>query len=71
MFSHAKKVILIFLLFFVCVLISVGRGANFKVGNFEFKKDLNLSLGLDLAGGSHLVFEADLSQIPSEKQKSI
>lgn len=33
-----------------------------------FKFDLKL--GLDLAGGSHLVFEADASKIPSEKKQT-
>ena len=70
MFSPAKKVVLIFLLFLVCAFISVKRDLSFKFGRFEFKKDLNLSLGLDLAGGSHLVFEADLSKISPHKQKS-
>ena len=36
---------------------------NFKIGKFEIKKSFNLILGLDLAGGSHLVFEADTSNI--------
>lgn len=70
MLSSAKKAILILLLFAVCAFISIRRDLNFKVGNFEFKKDLNLALGLDLAGGSHLVFEADLSKISAEKQKT-
>lgn len=34
-----------------------------KSGNFSFSRDLELKLGLDLAGGSHLVFEADMSEI--------
>lgn len=35
----------------------------------DFKRDLNLSLGLDLAGGSHLVFEADTSSISEDRKK--
>lgn len=31
---------------------------------------LDLKLGLDLAGGSHLVFEADTSNIPADKTKT-
>jgi len=34
-----------------------------------FRRDLSLSLGLDLAGGSHLVFEADTSGVSKEEKK--
>lgn len=37
-----------------------------KVGGLAFYRDLEIKLGLDLAGGSHLVFEADVSKIPQE-----
>lgn len=40
---------------------------NIKIGNFEIKRNFDLSLGLDLAGGSHLVFEADLSKLSPDK----
>ncbi|MFC1649355.1 protein translocase subunit SecD [Patescibacteria group bacterium] len=36
---------------------------NFSVGKVKIEKNLDLLLGLDLAGGSHLVFEADTTQI--------
>lgn len=39
-------------------------------GNFSFERDLELKLGLDLAGGSHLVFEADMLKIPSGDQEA-
>lgn len=42
-----------------------------KIGNFEFKKSFDLHLGLDLAGGSHLVFEADTSNLPKEKKDQV
>jgi len=42
---------------------------DLKLGRFSFKRSLDLVLGLDLAGGSHLVFEADLSKI-SEGEKA-
>lgn len=45
-------------------------GINIATGNFSFRRDLNLKLGLDLAGGSHLVFEADLSKVNQEDKKS-
>jgi len=42
---------------------------DLKIGRLEIKKNFDLILGLDLAGGSHLVFEADTSKIPAEKVK--
>ncbi|MDO8452362.1 MAG: protein translocase subunit SecD [bacterium] len=41
---------------------------DLKLGKFEFKRDLELKLGLDLAGGSHLVFEADTSALSTEEK---
>lgn len=41
---------------------------NVKIGKVEIKKPFDLHLGLDLAGGSHLVFEADTSKIDSSKK---
>lgn len=76
-----KKVILIFLLSLLATLISLPHefslfGKRFtrpnldlKVGRLEIKKNFDLVLGLDLAGGSHLVFEADMSALPSDKKK--
>jgi preprotein translocase subunit SecD len=43
---------------------------DLKLGSFQFFRDLNLHLGLDLAGGSHLEFEGDVSKIPVEDQQS-
>jgi len=43
---------------------------NFKIGRFEVKKSFDLFLGLDLAGGSHLVFEADISNIDPDNVKN-
>lgn len=40
---------------------------NFK--NINIQKEFNLVLGLDLAGGSHLVFEADVSEIEEAEKK--
>ena len=42
---------------------------DIKLGRFEIKKNFDLVLGLDLAGGSHLAFEADVSKVPADKQK--
>ena len=43
---------------------------NISWGNFSLNKSFDLILGLDLAGGSHLVFEADLSGVSDEKKES-
>lgn len=61
--SPLKKVILIFILFLVCLYISLPLKKPNKINN-------NLRLGLDLAGGSQLVFEADTSKISSDKKSS-
>jgi preprotein translocase subunit SecD len=37
--------------------------------NIQLYKAFDLKLGLDLAGGSHLVFEADTASIPQERRK--
>ena len=75
-----KKVILIFALTLVAGYISLppefsffGRtikrpGLNFSIGNFEVDKDFDLVLGLDLAGGSHLVFEADTGELSGQEK---
>jgi preprotein translocase subunit SecD len=42
---------------------------NVKIGKVEIKRNFDLKLGLDLAGGSHLVFEADFGGIPADKKK--
>lgn len=41
---------------------------NISLGRFRIEKKPDLSLGLDLAGGSHLVFEADTSSLPPDKK---
>ncbi|MBI3397274.1 protein translocase subunit SecD [Candidatus Woesebacteria bacterium] len=41
---------------------------NIKLGRVNVKKNFDLILGLDLAGGSHLVFEADTSKISGDKK---
>lgn len=43
---------------------------NIKIGNFTLSRKFDLKLGLDLAGGSQLTFEADMSKIPADKQKT-
>lgn len=55
------KVILIFLFAVACGLISYGYPL--------FGKTFDLSLGLDLSGGSRLVFEADTANLPEDKKE--
>lgn len=48
------------------------RDINISLGNFNLKRSFDLKLGLDLAGGSHLVFEADLSKLADgEKEQAM
>lgn len=42
---------------------------NLKISNFEFTRDLNLKLGLDLQGGTSLTLEADVKNIPAEERE--
>ncbi|MGB9706583.1 MAG: protein translocase subunit SecD [Microgenomates group bacterium] len=36
---------------------------DLKIGKFRFYRDLEIKQGIDLAGGAHLVFQADMSKI--------
>lgn len=79
--TPVKKVIAIFFLTFVAAYVSLppefnlfGKtikrpGLHFSVGSFEVDKNFDLVLGLDLAGGSHLAFEADTSKLSSEEKQ--
>jgi len=44
------------------------KDLDISIGRFDMKRNFDLKLGLDLVGGSYLVFEADLSNI-EENQK--
>jgi preprotein translocase subunit SecD len=82
MLTPIKKVIIILLITLVAGYISLPKESNFlgrrfirrdldlKVGNFSFRKNFDLVLGLDLAGGSHLVFEVDTSNIEEGRKKT-
>jgi preprotein translocase subunit SecD len=43
---------------------------NINIGNLKIQKKFDLVLGLDLAGGSHLVFEADTSGIDTAQKET-
>jgi preprotein translocase subunit SecD len=60
----------IFVITAVATYISLPFGLHFKIGNFVVEKNFDLKLGLDLAGGSQLTFEADMSKIPADKKTS-
>jgi preprotein translocase subunit SecD len=60
----------IFLLTALATIISLPYGIHFKIGKFQVDRNFDLKLGLDLAGGSHLVFEADMSKIPLEQRST-
>ncbi len=82
MLTPLKKVILIFVLTLVAAYISLPKetslfdkkftrpDVNLKLGRFTISKSFDLVLGLDLAGGSHLVFEADTNQIPEGERNT-
>lgn len=44
-----------------------GPDINVQLGSNSLQRELKLNLGLDLQGGTHLVYEADLSEIPEEE----
>lgn len=75
--STSKKLVLIVLLVLLAGFISLPNQfqnfkkppIKFKLGNFQFERNYDLHYGLDLAGGSHLVFEADTSSVSSDKRK--
>ena len=43
---------------------------NFQLGKWHFFRDLEVKQGIDLAGGSHLVFQAEMSQIGVEDREA-
>jgi preprotein translocase subunit SecD len=58
-----------YLLIFILIILGFGIWATFPLGSAKFGRK-GLTLGLDLKGGSHLVYEADLSQKdPSESDE--
>lgn len=56
--------------FFKIDRVYIRQPVNISLGNyFSFYRDLNIKLGLDLAGGSHLAFEADTSKVEDSNKK--
>ncbi len=54
----------------VSAVVASPNGINLKIGNFSLVKKYDLKLGLDLAGGSQLIFEADMSKISADKKQT-
>lgn len=79
--SPFKKLILIIILVAAATYISLppkmtffGKqisrpDLNIKIGNFTLERKFDMHLGLDLAGGSQLTFETDMSGIPKDREK--
>ena len=64
------KLGLILLLTIACGFIGYPNShLKFNLGKFSVDRKFDLSLGLDLSGGSHLVFEADTSKLSSDKKE--
>ena len=82
MSSPIRKLILIIVLVAIAVYISlppnftflgkkiIRPDLNIKLGSLTISRKFDLHLGLDLAGGSQLTFEADMSKIPADKQST-
>jgi preprotein translocase subunit SecD len=43
---------------------------SFRLGSFEYKKNLDLKYGLDLAGGASLLYDIDTTKIPTTEVTS-
>lgn len=69
------QLVLIIILFFLSLFVALPRnlkladrefsllGISWQLGSFSYIRDLEPKLGLDLSGGSHLVFEADMKDV--------
>ncbi len=60
--------ILLFTAAAVYLDIPAGSKINLKPIKINYDKPVNLKLGLDLQGGTHLVYEGDLKDIPADAQ---
>lgn len=79
--SQIRKLIIIIVLTLVATYISLpskfsifGKNIdrpnlNIKIGGLNLSRNFDTKLGLDLAGGSHLVFDADMNKIDSARHK--
>ena len=58
--------ILIILLTFLAGLVDWPKGPDLKIG--KFFREIKVHLGLDLQGGTHLVYQMDLSKVKEERR---
>lgn len=77
--TPAKKIILIAVLTLAATYISLPQkfnlfgkeikrpGIHLNIGKISIQNDFPMHLGLDLAGGSQLTFQADMTGVPAEK----
>lgn len=83
MFSTpVKKFIFIVILTLLATFVSLPRdfsvfgkqitlpSINIHIGKFSFVREIKTHLGLDLAGGSRLVFEADTENVSQDKKEN-
>jgi len=67
-----KKIWLVFAgiiaLTVIAGVVDYPKGPDLKIGSFF--KELKVNLGLDLQGGTHLVYDADTSQVPEADKSS-
>lgn len=64
------RLALILIIAVMATIVSLPYGLHYKVGKYAVDKNFDLKLGLDLAGGSHLVFETDMTNVPKDKQET-
>jgi preprotein translocase subunit SecD len=57
---------LVMLLVAVAGLVDWPQGPNIRLGNFQ--REINVRLGLDLQGGTSLVYQADVNQVPEAER---
>lgn len=73
---HIKKLLIIIIIVIASTYIALPSFArppiSFFIGSKLFYRDFPIKLGLDLAGGSHLSFEADMRQVsPEDKEDAL
>lgn len=80
MTTSVKKIVLILIVTLIATYISLPQrftlfskeinrpDLNISIGNIHIERAFVMHLGLDLAGGSRLTFEADMNNVPQEKR---
>lgn len=60
----------IILITLISLLIDLCPSIDWQLGKSRFYRDLEIKKGIDLAGGAHLVFQADMTTVGKEDQDS-